>query len=283
MKLRCRDRVVDLGSVALMGVLNVTPDSFSDGGLWMDPTAAVTHGLEMASRGAAIVDVGGESTRPGADAVSEAEELRRVVPVVEALASEGLIVSIDTRKTSVARAALVAGAAIVNHTTGEEVEAGMDELVAGTDAGIVVMHSRGTPATMRSLTEYDDVVIDVRDFLLRRARELESAGVAHDAIALDPGIGFAKTPEQNLMLLRRLGEITSVDYPILSGTSRKSFIGRVLDLPEDQRLEGTAATVAWSVAHGAKLIRVHDVEEMDRVVRMTEAILYVPTEPTPPA
>jgi dihydropteroate synthase len=272
MKLRCRDHVLLLDRVALMGVLNVTPDSFSDGGLWLDPDAATAHGREMVRQGAAIVDVGGESTRPGAAPVSEKEELRRVIPVVEVLAGDGLLLSIDTRKPEVAKAAVAAGASIVNDTAGEEASRAMDEVAGSTGAAIIVMHSRGTPATMRSLTDYHDVVTDVRSFLLKRAKELEAAGVQSDSITLDPGFGFAKDPEQNLELLRRLDEITSIGYPILAGTSRKSFIGRVLDLPEAERLEGTAATVAWAVAKGARLVRVHDVEAMDRVVRMTEAI-----------
>ena len=272
MKLRCRDRVLSLDHVALMGVLNVTPDSFSDGGLWLDPGAAIEHGRAMARQGAAIVDVGGESTRPGAEPVPEAEELRRVLPVVEALAAEEIIVSIDTRKPSVARAAVAAGASIVNDTAGEEASREMDEVAAASGAAIVVMHSRGTPATMKTLTQYRDVVADVRTFLARRGHELEEAGVSSDAIALDPGFGFAKDPAQNLLLLNRLEEITSLDFPILVGTSRKSFIGSVLDLPEDQRLEGTAATVTWAVMKGARLVRVHDVEAIARVVRMTEAI-----------
>jgi dihydropteroate synthase len=273
MKLRCRDRVLPLDRVAIMGVLNVTPDSFSDGGLWFDRAAAMDHGREMVERGASIVDVGGESTRPGATPVPADEELRRVIPVVEALSAEGAVVSIDTRKTEVARAAVTAGASIVNDTSGEESDRGMDELAAQTGAAIVVMHSRGTPETMRTLTDYDDVVWDVRDFLAHRAEELVAAGVPSDAIALDPGFGFAKTPDQNLVLLRRLRELSDNPYPLLAGTSRKSFIGKVLDLPEDQRIEGTAATVAWAVACGARLVRVHDVEQMVRVVRMTEAIL----------
>ena len=273
MKLRCGDRVLALDRVAIMGVLNVTPDSFSDGGLWLDPDAAVRHAHEMDAEGAAIIDVGGESTRPGASPVPEDEELRRVVHVVESLSAEGHLVSIDTRKATVARAALDAGAVIVNDTSGEESDRGMDGLVAAAGAAMIVMHSRGTPETMRSLTRYGDVVTEVRDFLLQRAGELESAGVATDAIALDPGFGFAKTPEQNLVLLNRFQELTNVPYPLLAGTSRKSFIGHVLDVDEQHRLEGTAATVAWAVARGARIVRVHDVKEMTRVVRMTEAIL----------
>jgi dihydropteroate synthase len=262
-----------LDRVAVMGVLNVTPDSFSDGGLWLNPEAAIAHARAMVEQGATIVDVGGESTRPGAVEVPEEEELRRVLPVIEAIARDDVIVSIDTRKPSVARAAIDAGASIVNDTGGEAGDRAMDEVAASSGAAIVMMHSRGTPASMRSLTDYDDVVLDVRDFLLRRARQLEDAGVPHDGIVLDPGYGFAKDQRQNLLLLNRLDEITSVDYPILAGTSRKSFIGRVLDLPEGERLEGTAATVAWAVWKGARIVRVHDVEAARRVVLVTEAIL----------
>lgn len=274
MKLACRGRVLSLDRTVVMGVLNVTPDSFSDGGLWFDHDAAIAHALDMVAAGAAIVDVGGESTRPGADPVPEDEELRRVLPVVEAVAARtDAVISIDTRKPGVAEAAVAAGASLVNDTAGEAAEAAMDELVARTGAAVAVMHSRGTPATMRELTAYDDVVADVASFLAARARALEERGVARDAIALDPGFGFAKTPEQNLVLLKRLDEIVALGYPVLSGTSRKSFVGNVLGgLPEGERVEGTAATVAWAVAKGARIVRVHDVVEMARVVRMTEAI-----------
>ena len=261
-----------------MGVLNVTPDSFSDGGLWLDPEAAIPHAIQMVSEGAGIVDVGGESTRPGADPVDEAEELRRVLPVVEALASQiSVPISIDTRKPAVAEAALEAGAAIVNDTSGEEFDPEMDAVVARAGAALVVMHSRGTPATMRTLTEYEDVVRHTTSFLTRRAQEAVDAGVDPGAVALDPGIGFAKTPDQSLQLLAGLGELVGTGWPVVIGTSRKSFIGATLGVPEDQRLEGTAATVAWGVAQGAHVIRVHDVEAMARVVRMTEAIVAART------
>jgi dihydropteroate synthase len=272
MKLRCRDRVLDLDRTAVMGVLNVTPDSFSDGGLWLDPGRAIAHGLEMVSEGAAIVDVGGESTRPGAAPVPEEEELRRVLSVIEALVDHDVLVSIDSRKPSVALRAVEAGASIVNDTSGEGFDPAMDEVARATEAAIVVMHSRGTPSTMRSLANYEDVVTTVAGFLRRRTDGLLEAGVARDSIAVDPGFGFAKTPEQNLILMNRMDEILDLNYPVLSGTSRKSFIGAVLDLPEDQRLEGTAATVAWAVMKGARIVRVHDVAQMTRVVRMTEAI-----------
>jgi dihydropteroate synthase len=272
-ELRCRNRVVPLDRTVVMGVLNVTPDSFSDGGLWLDPKAAIKHGLEMVADGASIIDVGGESTRPGASPVSEEEELRRVIPVIEELAVESdVAISIDSRKPVVARRAVDAGACIINDTAGEIAGRGMDAIVVETGAAIVVMHSRGTPDTMRSLAQYHDVVGEVGSFLRRRAEELESAGVPQEAIAIDPGFGFAKNPEQNLVLLNRIGEIIALGYPVLVGTSRKSFLGALLDLPESERLEGTAATVAWAVAQGAQIVRVHDVKEMYRIVSVTEAI-----------
>ena len=273
MKLRCRDALVALDRAALMGVVNVTPDSFSDGGLWFDASAAIARGIDMVVEGAAFLDVGGESTRPGAAPVSEDEELRRVLPVVEGLrAAVDVPISIDTRKAGVARRAVSAGASMVNDTIGEPTDRSLDAVAAESGAAVVVMHSRGTPATMRELTQYDDVTHAVAAWLERRIEELVSAGVGADAIVVDPGFGFAKTPGQNLELLRRLDEIVAIGHPVLVGTSRKSFIGAVLDAPVDERLEGTAATVAWAVAHGADIVRVHDVRAMERVVRMTEAI-----------
>lgn len=275
MKLKLRQGDLSLDRVALMGILNVTPDSFSDGGLWQEPDRAVARGVEMVAEGAAIVDVGGESTRPGADAVDEREELDRVIPVIEGLVRRVEVpISIDTRKPSVAERALGAGAALVNDTSGEE-SRDMDEVVASAGAGVVVMHSRGSPASMTSLTGYDDVVSDVARFLQRRTRELETAGVDPQSIVVDPGFGFAKTPEQNLELLRRLDEIVALGYPVLVGTSRKSFIGRVLGVAEHQRVEGTAATVVWAIAKGSRLLRVHDVAPIARAVKMTEAIAGV--------
>lgn len=256
-----------------MGVLNVTPDSFSDGGRWFDHNIAIAHALEMVEQGADLLDVGGESTRPGAEEVPEEEELRRVLPVIEALSKEtDAPISIDTRKASVARRAVDAGAAIVNDTGGETADPEMPLVAAETGAGIVFMHSRGTPATMRSLTQYTDVVTEVAGFLKEAAARLEEAGVSRTSIVLDPGFGFAKDAQQNLELLDRLDEIVAVGYPVLVGTSRKSFIGAVLDLPEDARVEGTAATVSWAMARGAHIVRVHDVEPMARVVRMSQAI-----------
>jgi len=273
MKLLCKGRVLSLDRTAVMGVLNVTPDSFSDGGLWLDAGAAVDHGEQMAAEGAAIIDVGGESTRPGAAPVAEDYELERVLPVISGLVDRiDVPISIDTRKPQVARRAVEAGASIVNDTAGEWGGRGMDQVAAETGAGIAVMHSRGTPATMRSLTDYSDLVKEVSDFLIGRAQELQRIGVPPESIVLDPGFGFAKTPEQNLELLRHLHEVVGLGFPVLSGTSRKSFIGAVLGAETEDRLEGTLATVAWSVVKGARIVRVHDVTPVSKMVKMIEAI-----------
>jgi dihydropteroate synthase len=273
MRLRCNHFDLDLDRVVVMGILNVTPDSFSDGGLWLDPDAAIKHGLEMAEQGAAIIDVGGESTRPGADEVPLDEEIRRVIPVIEGLrASSSVVISIDTRKPEVAARAVAAGAGLINDTAGEISDRRMDGVARETGAAICVMHSRGTPSTMRELTDYDDVVAFVRSFLEMRGSELETLGVEREAIVLDPGIGFAKNPSQNLEILRRLDEISDLPWPILVGTSRKSFIGAVLDVPEDQRLEGSLATALSAVDGGARIVRAHDVVETVRAIRMHEAV-----------
>ena len=273
MDLVARGHSLPLDRTLVMGVLNVTPDSFSDGGRWFDTDRAVAHALEMAGQGADILDIGGESTRPGATPVGEEEELHRILPVIEGIVARVPVpISVDTRKASVARAAVASGAAIVNDTGGEEADPAMPSVAAETGAAVVFMHSRGTPATMRELTDYDDVVTDVRDFLSDAAEKLQASGVARDRIVLDPGFGFAKTPQQNLELLDRLDEVVALGYPVLAGTSRKSFIGAVLDLPEDDRVEGTSATVAWAIARGAAIVRVHDVPQMTRVVRLCDAI-----------
>ena len=228
MELKCANATLSLDRVAVMGILNVTPDSFSDGGLWLDPDAAVAHGLEMIEEGAAIIDVGGESTRPGAEQVPEDEELRRVIPVIEGLAVRGVqFISIDTRKAEVARRAIAAGANIVNDTLGEASDGTIDSVAAESGAAMVLMHSRGTPATMKSLTDYDDVVEHVVTFLDKRARELEEKGVARDSIVLDPGIGFAKTAHQSVALLRDVTRLRETGYPILIGASRQVLHGPI--------------------------------------------------------
>lgn len=234
-----------------MGVLNVTPDSFSDGGRWFDHGAAVAHGMEMFAAGADVVDVGGESTRPGAEPVDEAEELRRVVPVVEALAAQGRV-SIDTRKRAVAEAAVAAGATLVN-----DVSASLWDVAAHTGAGFVAMHMAGTPETMQDDPRYDDVVREVRDFLVERAQRARAAGVSE--VWIDPGIGFGKSAGHNLSLLRRLGELVDTGYPVVVGTSRKSFLRRLLGAAADDVLEGSMATAVFAMAAGAGMVRVHDV------------------------
>jgi len=237
-----------------MGVLNVTPDSFSDGGRWADPDEAVVHGLRMVAEGADVVDVGGESTRPGADPVDVDEELRRVLPVVDAL-SPHVRVSIDTQKAEVAEAALEAGATLVN-----DVSASLAPVAAAAGAGWVAMHMQGDPRTMQTAPAYDDVVAEVRAFLVERA---SSAGL--DEVWIDPGIGFGKTLGHNLALLAHLGELVATGYPVLVGTSRKAFLGRLTATSEGvpaeahDRVEASVATATWALAQGAAMVRVHDV------------------------
>jgi dihydropteroate synthase len=260
--------------VHIMGIVNVTPDSFSDGGRFLDPDAAIEHGLRLADEGADIIDVGGESTRPGAVPVDAEAEADRVVRVVDALASKsGIPVSIDTTKASVARAALDAGAQVLNDVAAGRFDPEMLPLAAERKTPVVIMHMRGDPRTMQKTPVYDDVVGEIAGYLEDRAEAAVAAGIPRDRIVVDPGFGFGKTRDHNLVLLRRLREFRCLGFPILAGTSRKSFIGASLgDLPVDERLEGTAATVALSVANGASIVRVHDVREMARVVRMVEAV-----------
>jgi dihydropteroate synthase len=258
----------------VMGVLNVTPDSFSDGGRFLDPDAAVAHGLRLVEDGADIVDVGGESTRPHADPISPEEERARVVPVIERLAAEhpGLAISIDTRKPEVASAALAAGACIVNDVSGGRTE-GMFDVVRGADAGMVLMHMLGDPKTMQENPRYEDVVAEVHEYLNGRIEAAEWAGVRPEALAIDPGIGFGKNLEHNLALIRRIDVLADLGRPILVGPSRKRFIGAILDLPEGERVEGTAGAVAWLIGHGAHIVRVHDVRQIVRVARVVDAIV----------
>ena len=261
----------------VMGILNVTPDSFSDGGRFLDTAAAVCHGIGMARAGAHVIDVGGESTRPGSDPVAIDEELRRVLPVIEALSTKGKApISIDTTKAEVAQRALEAGASIVNDISAGRFDEGMLPLVAKAEAGYVVMHMIGTPRTMQANPRYDDVVREVHAFLAERVAACEQAGIPRESIAVDPGIGFGKSVDHNLQLLRDLGAFASFGAPILVGPSRKSFIGTVLDRPVDDRLWGTTAVVAVAVCRGAHAVRVHDVPEMVQITRMTDAILEAP-------
>jgi dihydropteroate synthase len=257
----------------LMGVVNVTPDSFSDGGLYLDPEAAVAHGRELAEAGAEILDIGGESTRPGAEIVGAAEELRRVVPVIRGLVDVGCRVSVDTSKAAVAAAALDAGAGIVNDVTALRGDPEMAALCAERDATVVLMHMLGDPRTMQDDPRYDDVIGDVKAFLAERMEVAVSAGIAEERIWLDPGIGFGKTAAHNMELLRRLGELRELGRPLAIGTSRKSFIGRVDGSPADQRLGGTIASSVLAAAEGAAVLRVHDVAEMRQALLVGSAIL----------
>ncbi|MBM4087601.1 MAG: dihydropteroate synthase [Planctomycetes bacterium] len=267
------DGALKLGAKTLvMGVLNVTPDSFSDGGQHFAAEAAVRHGLEMVEAGADIIDVGGESTRPGAETVPETDEIRRVVPVIEALMAKATpFISIDTYKPAVAAAALDAGARMVNDVNGLR-DAKMMALVARRGVPAVIMHMQGMPRDMQKNPTYADVVGDILAFLRAQIAAAVRAGVAAERLIVDPGIGFGKTVAHNLEILRRLDEFRSLGRPVMIGTSRKSFIGQVLGVPVEQRLMGTAATVAWAVAKGAKIVRVHDVREAVQVVRMCDAI-----------
>jgi dihydropteroate synthase len=271
---RCRGREIAVGDRTLvMGILNVTPDSFSDGGLLADADAAVKQGLQLVEDGADILDVGGESTRPGSDRVSIDEELRRVAPVIEALAKQtDAPISVDTRKAEVARAALEVGAAIVNDVSAGS-EVAMLDIVRDSGAGMVLMHMLGEPRSMQADPRYDDVVHDVREFLADRIGAAVAAGVPRGQLCADPGIGFGKTLAHNLALLRNLVVFGDLRVPILVGVSRKRFIGELtgVDQPRD-RIEGTAAAVAWCAANGVHVVRVHDVAEMVKVVRVVDAI-----------
>jgi len=275
-KVSCGGKVLDLGKrTHLMGILNVTPDSFSDGGRYSNADKALEHAREMVVAGADIIDIGGESTRPGAEPVPEAEELRRVIPLIERLAAELTVpLSIDTYKSSVAQRALQAGASIVNDISGLRFSRDMAGVVAAYGAAVVVMHIQGAPRSMQQHPVYEDVVSEVLAHLEEGIGIAVRAGVDREKIVIDPGIGFGKTLEHNLTLLNRLGEFCCLGRPILLGTSRKKFIGTVLDIPEpDQRVDGTAATVALGIEQGARIIRVHDVARMAQVARMTDAIL----------
>jgi dihydropteroate synthase len=257
----------------VVGVLNVTPDSFSDGGRFLDPGAAVEHALRLAAEGADLVDVGGESTRPGAPEVSEAEELRRVIPVIERLVAARfpLPISVDTSKPAVARAALDAGAALVNDVRALA-DPEMARAVADSGAPVVLMHMRGTPRDMRERATYLDVMGEVRAELVAAMARAEAAGVRRERIVLDPGIGFAKTAEQSLEVLARLPELLSLGRPLLVGPSRKSFIGAITGAPPEDRLAGTLAAVTAAVLGGATFVRVHDVAASRQAARVAAAL-----------
>jgi dihydropteroate synthase len=272
------------GRTAVMGVVNVTPDSFSDGGRFLTPAAAVAHALALAAQGADLLDIGGESTRPGAAPVPEAEERDRVVPVIAGIRAAGCTtpISIDTSKAAVARAACAAGADAVNDVSALTADPDMAATVASLGVPAILMHMRGDPRTMQRDPAYANVVGEVTAYLEARVRQAVAAGIRREALAVDPGIGFGKTVRHNLLLLNHLDHLAGIGLPVVVGTSRKSFIARVLGdgLADDwgAREWGTAATVAWAVARGARVVRVHDVAAMARVVRMADA-LRQPAEP----
>jgi dihydropteroate synthase len=256
-----------------MGILNITPDSFSDGNNYFDPQRAIDRAFEMAAEGVDIIDIGGESTRPGALPVSAEDEVNRVVPVISGIIGKiRCALSVDTWKSSVAAAAVAAGAEIINDISGFTFDRQMAAVAAQSGAGVVLMHTRGTPQEMQSNTIYNDLIGEIVESLRHSVTLAEEAGICRERMAVDPGIGFAKGAAQNLEILRRLREFTGLGLPVLAGTSRKSFIGRVLNREIDQRLFGTAATVALAVANGASILRVHDVREMRDVADMVHAI-----------
>ena len=271
---RARDHVWRFpGRTLLMGVLNVTPDSFSDGGRFSNSKAAIAHGLRLVEEGADILDIGGESTRPGAKPVEEQEEIRRVMPVIEALAPR-IPISIDTMKPAVARAAVNAGAIIINDVGANRTDVEMWQVVADTQAGYVLMHMQGAPQTMQNDPSYENVIREVNDFFDERLKRLNAFGIAVDQVILDVGIGFGKTSEHNLQLLGSLNAFTRWKRPILLGASRKGFIGRITGAEQPtERVPGSLACACWGIAAGASIIRAHDMAATRQAVRMTESIL----------
>jgi dihydropteroate synthase len=277
-RLRARNHTLDLAErVHIMGILNVTSDSFSDGGLYLRPTAALDHARVMIGDGADIIDVGGQSSRPGSHPIPEEEELKRVVPVIERIHEEwGGPISVDTYRARIAEEAFKAGASIVNDISAMTAEPEIAKVTARFDAACVLMHMQGTPQTMQRDPSYDDLMGEIALFLRSAVDGALAAGVEEDQIVIDPGLGFGKTTEHNLAILRHLPELKVLGRPILVGTSRKSFIGKVLDLPVEDRLEGTLATAAYAVAQGARILRVHEVRPVLRTARMVEACLSTP-------
>lgn len=272
MLLTCGRHTLDLSTPVVMGVVNVTPDSFSDGGLFLSPDAAVRQALRMAAEGAAIIDVGGESTRPGAEAVDAAEELDRVLPVIEALVAElDLPVSVDTSKPEVMEAAVAAGASMINDVMALRAPGAL-EVAAASQAAICLMHMQGSPRTMQADPNYDDVVSEVHDFLSERVAACEAIGIDRSCLVIDPGFGFGKTVGHNLVLLAALEDFTREGLPVLAGLSRKSLIGQLTGRPADQRLAGSVALAALAVEHGASILRAHDVAATVDAVKIAAAV-----------
>lgn len=271
MKLNCGDRQLDVSRPHVMGVLNVTPDSFSDGGRYVDPDVALERALTMEAEGAAIIDIGGESTRPGATPVSEDDEIRRVVPILERLRGEtDALLSVDTCKPVVMRAAVEAGVDIINDVRGFKDPEAMD-VIASSRVAVCVMHMQGEPRNMQTDPRYREVVREVRGFLLDQAEALESRGVARERIMIDPGFGFGKTLEHNMTMLRELGAFAASRYPVLVGMSRKSMIGKVIDRPVEERVHGSVAVATLAAWLGASIVRAHDVAATRDALMMVEA------------
>jgi dihydropteroate synthase len=269
--LACGRHALDLSRPRVMGILNVTPDSFADGGRYFDRERALDHARRMLADGADLIDVGGESTRPGAAPVDEADELARVIPVIDELAREGALVSVDTMKPAVMRAAVAAGAAMINDVNALRLPGAL-EAAASTDAAVCLMHMRGEPRTMQEAPRYDDVAAEVRDFLVERAQSCEALGIARERIVLDPGFGFGKTLAHNLALLRSLPGLVATGYPVLAGLSRKSSLGAITGRPPAERLAASLAAALAAVARGASIVRVHDVRETVDALKVWTAI-----------
>jgi len=272
--IRCRKRTFTLGKqTLLMGILNVTPDSFSDGGLFLDKEKAIAHGLKMVEEGADFIDIGGESTRPGSQPLGLDEELRRVMPVIEFLAKEvDVPISIDTYKSTVAKKAIEAGAQIINDISGLHLDPSLSQVAAKEDVPLVLMHIRGNPETMQKNIHYDSIFSEIIQYIKESIQRAESAGVDPEQIIIDPGIGFGKTTEDNLLILKNLQEFKILGKPLLLGTSRKSFIGKILNADVTERLEGTLSSIVVGVLNGAHIIRCHDVLETKRAIAIADAV-----------
>jgi dihydropteroate synthase len=274
-RLPCRQRVFTLGKkTLLMGILNVTPDSFSDGGLFLEREKAIARGLQMVEEGADLIDVGGESTRPGSKPLPQVEELRRILPVIESLARKTDVpISVDTYKSPVAKEAIRAGAALINDISGLHFDPGLAGVAAEEKVPMILMHIRGTPETMQTEIRYDSLLSDIIQSLNESVQKAERAGVDPDQIIIDPGIGFGKTLDHNLLILKHLSEFRVLGKPLLMGTSRKSFIGKLLDTEDvSERLEGTLASIAIGVLNGAHIVRCHDVREAKKAIAVADAI-----------
>ena len=273
-EIRCREKILPLGSsVLIMGILNVTPDSFSDGGRFVDPVAAVDQAQKMIAEGADIIDIGGESTRPGVSYINEEEEIVRIRPIVEALGKRTDIpLSIDTRKAAVAQVALDLGVAIVNDVSALQDDSRMAQVIEESGAGVVLMHRQGHSATMQDAPHYEDVVEEVKSFLAKRVALAQSMGIPSDRIIVDPGIGFGKTCKHNFKILANLGEFLEINQPLLVGLSRKGFIGELTGKPVAEREMGNAAAIAIAVWQGTHILRVHDVGAMKDAIRVAQAL-----------